>query len=364
MIKYIKNSRTYIRYSNWEYWPIWLVYLPVVPLFLYFVLRTKRFFFFSNVNPLFKTGDLMGASKSKILNKIPKAYRPLTIINRNQPNRVALAIEEINSSNLQFPLIVKPDIGERGLLVELIQNEKELGSYLSANNIDIIIQEYVKLPKECGIFYIRKPSQEKGQIVSVGLKKYFDLEGDGQSTIRELMLKNPRYKLQIDRYELYHQQVLSNVLPLGEVLVLDPIGNHSRGTIFSDGNHLISQKLDDLFDRINDEMEDVYYGRFDIKYNDWDELLEGKNFKILEMNGVSSEPIHIYDNSISIRDKYKSFYSLWRTIFEISNIQKKRGVLPIKSKKGLQVWRNYNNYIKSINLNWRQGISVKNLKIS
>jgi hypothetical protein len=306
----------------------------------------------------------MGASKTKILKMIPRAYRPATIINKNQEDRFAKAKKAIAAKGISYPLIVKPDIGERGLLVELIQNENELATYLSANDIDIIIQEYIKLPYECGIFYVRKPFQERGRVVSVGLKEYFTLVGDGQSSIRELMASNPRYRLQIERYEMQRNEILSQVLALGEQFQLDPIGNHCRGTLFTDGNYLICAELDRLFNCINAEMKDVYYGRFDIKYSSWDELLRGENFKILEMNGVASEPIHIYDNTIPIREKYRSFFSLWKTIFEISNMQKERGILPIKSLTGIQIFRNYNSYIKSINLDWRQESTLSRLKVN
>lgn len=300
----------------------------------------------------------MGASKSKMLFRIPSRFRPCTILNTNVGERLQIAKRQMMKEGLDYPIIVKPDIGERGLLVELINNDKELCAYLQANNINIIIQEFIDFPKECGIFYIRKPSQEKGEIVSIGLKKYFTLNGDGISTIEQLMLIEPRYKLQIERYRQCLPEILGKVLSEGETFKIDPIGNHNRGTLFIDGSHLISEKLYALFDEITSEMQDVYYGRFDIKYNSWGELLEGKNLRILEMNGVASEPIHVYDNNVPIKDKYKAFYSLWKTIFEISNLQKQRGILPIKSKTGFKDLKNYQNYIRSINHDWRKNIAV------
>ena len=35
----------------------------------------------------------------------------------------------------------------------------------------------------------------------------------------------------------------------------------------------------------------------DVKFNSWEELYEGKNFMIIELNGSGSEPTHIYDPS-------------------------------------------------------------------
>lgn len=358
MIQKIKNSNTFIKYRNWEYWPMWMVYLPVLPLILFYALRARRWFFFSNVNPVFKTGALMGASKYQILSEIPERFRPRTIMNKFNSDRVQNAFLDMEHANLQFPIIVKPDIGERGLLVELIRDKEELIKYLSANDIDIIIQEYIDLPNECGIFYIRKPSEQKGNIVSIGLKSFFKIVGDGRSTVKEIMESNPRYKLQIERLEKENSKLLKTIYPEGNEIQIEPIGNHSRGTTFIDGNHLIDDKINLLFDKLNDQMRDVHYGRFDIKYNTWEELLEGKNLKILELNGVASEPIHVYDASVPIKDKYKSFFNLWKTIFEISKIQKSRGIFPIRVNVAYRAYKEYKNYIKSINKNWRQTTQV------
>ncbi len=359
MIKQLKSSNTFIRYRYWEYWPMWLAYLPVLPVVLFYALRARRFFFFSNVNPIFKTGALLGASKFDILHQIPDQYKPISILNKNLPNRYSAAVADIERRGLKFPIILKPDIGERALLVELIDNKEELRNYLQANDIDIIIQEYISLPQECGIFYIRKPSAKKGKVVSIGLKSFLKLKGDGKKSVRELMMLNSRYILQIERFEKDKLYLLNKIPDEDEVLELEPIGNHCRGTSFIDGNRLICSKLDELFDHINMQMNEVYYGRFDIKYNSWDELLEGKNIKILELNGVASEPIHIYDQSVPITEKYKSFYSLWKTIFEISNIQKERGVDPMKSFVAFRAIREYKNYLKSINSNWRNNSPAK-----
>lgn len=363
MINYLKNSNLFIKISHWEYWPIWVVYLPILPIFFYYAFKSKRFFFFSNVNPSFKTGAFLGASKFQILNQVPDALKPITILSTNSSKRYEAALENLSKSKIEFPLIAKPDVGERGLLVELLKNKNELYNYLNANkHIDIILQEYVDLPNECGIFYIRNPLDKKGKVVSVGLKAFMIIKGDGKSTLRELMTANPRFKLQVMRFEKDKNEILDKILQEGEELNMEPIGNHSRGTTFLDGNHLICSELNTLFDHINGNMKDVYYGRFDVKYRNWESLLKGKDLKIIEMNGVASEPIHVYDETVPIKDKYSSFYKLWKTIFEISKIQKNRGIYPIKTTAAIKAIREYKNYIRSINLNWRN--EVGNTSIS
>ncbi len=355
--KKLTSSNLYIKVTNWEYWPMEVAYIPVLFMWFYFVIRSKKFFFQSNVNHLHKNGAMMGASKYKILSMFPEPFRPVTIFNPSGENRIAHAEQEIKKFGLSFPLIVKPDLGERGLLVELIHNMDELRQYLQANVIDILIQEYVSLPEECGIFYVRKPSEDKGRIVSIGLKSFLRITGDGKSSIRQLLNENPRSKLQVKRLEKKLGAELDRVLAEGEDMKIEPIGNHNRGTTFLNGNHLISEKLAALFDDINRHLPEFYYGRYDLKYRDWDSLLEGKDIKLLELNGIASEPIHIYDPSIDIMEKYRVFYRHWKTLFEISMMQMERGIRPVTRKNAIKAVRDYYAYVGSVNINWRAGIS-------
>jgi len=354
MIDRLKESKYIVKWTQWEYWPVWLAYLPVVPVILYYVAKSRRWFFFSNVNPFFKTGALMGASKYQILEEIPDSYKPCTVFFSREERSLEDILHKIGSSGLRFPVIAKPDVGERGLLVALIRSEYELASYFAANKIDIIIQEYVELPNECGIFFVKKPNDEKGKVVSVGIKSLMKLTGDGTATVRQLMNMDSRSRLQIERLEEEGSHILLDSIPEeGEIVTIEHVGNHCRGATFMDGNYMISDQLHDLFNGINAQMKEVYYGRFDVKYNTWEELLEGKNIRILEMNGIASEPIHVYDKRVPIRDKYKCFFSLWKTIYEISNIQKSRGYRPISLPAAYKAFREYKNYIKSLNTNWK-----------
>jgi hypothetical protein len=43
-----------------------------------------------------------------------------------------------------------------------------------------------------------------------------------------------------------------------------------------------------------------YFGRLDVMYNTVEELEQGINFSIVELNGAASEPTHIYDPKHSL----------------------------------------------------------------
>jgi hypothetical protein len=105
----------------------------------------------------------------------------------------------------------------------------------------------------------------------------------------------------------------------GEKIRLTVIGNHSKGTQFINGNHLITKDLELMFDNLTKQINHWYYGRLDIKYDTFEKLIQGKDFKIIEMNGIISEPTHIYDpNNISYFGALKSIKEHWKIIFRIS----------------------------------------------
>ncbi|MFV0248288.1 MAG: hypothetical protein ACK5H1_04935 [Tenacibaculum sp.] len=206
--------------------------------------------------------------------------------------------------------------------------------YLQKYLIDIILQEFVELKNECGIFYFRYPTNDKGKISSITLKKFLAVKGDGKSTIKELILSNNRAKVY---YNLIYQ---SEDIKLDEIpcknkkIYLSAIGNHCKGTQFINGNHLISNELHHTFDQINKSIKGWYYGRLDIKYNSFEELERGENIKILEINGIIAEPTHIYDRrSYSYFRALKDIRTHWKNLYKIAVINHKILNTPYKKAK-------------------------------
>ncbi len=93
----------------------------------------------------------------------------------------------MEESKLAFPLIFKPDLGERGWLVKRIDNLKNIQDYLSEIKIDFIIQELVDLPLEFGVYYVRFPGEENGKVNSITAKEFLCVQGDGKKTLKQLI---------------------------------------------------------------------------------------------------------------------------------------------------------------------------------
>lgn len=338
---------------NWEFWPTYMFYIPLFPLYLYYALRSGSLTYFVAANPAIKNGGDATESKFDTLKILPKDLIPKSIfIPKDIPFKTVL--EKIDKQQLYFPLIIKPNIGYRGLLVNKLKDVAGLKIYLKKySSIDLIIQEFVAYPKECGILYYRYPNEKKGTITSITIKSYLHVKGDGQSKLSDLIANNDPIK----RYESFYKESIIDYLDYkpkkGESFVLNEIGNHCKGASFINGNHLISPKLTQTFDKLSHKINGIYFGRFDVKYTQFSALEAGENFKIIELNGVISEPTHIYDASkSSYFIALKSLAKHWYYVYKIAKINhKKKGVAYsniIPELKDLFALRPYNKKIKKL----------------
>lgn len=339
------QSTFFVKLLHWEYWPTYLVYAPVAFIYAYFALRARKLFFFSAVNPVIETGGVFGESKINILNRIPQAYLPTTIFIAKENKNLKYILGAIEKANINFPFIAKPDVGERGFLVEIIKNKPALLAYLKTINADFIIQDLVDTPLELSVLYYRMPDAQKGKITSVCIKRKLFVIGDGQSTVEELMLKKPRARLQLARFQKQYPERLIQMPKVGEEVELEPIGNHSRGTTFVNANQHIDKQLEAVFDKIGFQMENIYYGRFDFKCQSFEHLKRGETIKILEFNGVAGEPAHIYDPEYPLWKSYRDLYQHFKIIFKIGQAQSKKGVPSMTFKELKTSYKAYNDYL-------------------
>lgn len=345
------SKSTFIyKLKNWEYWPSYMFYLPNIPYAFYLALKAKSPVFFSAVNPgIHNSGNGM-ESKYETIKLIPSDLKPKTVL-VNEGETFDVVLKNIGKEEISFPLIVKPDVGFRGLLVKKIKSRDELQSYLIQYPIKLIIQEFIDLPNECGIFYYRLPDEQKGHITSITFKEFPSVTGTGEKTIRTLILDDNRAQLYLDLLEEIHGNALETILKKGEKFVLNSIGNHCKGTRFINGNSFITEELEHSFDKLNKKIDGWYYGRIDIKYNKFEDLLKGENFKILEINGIISEPTHIYDASNSNYLKaVQSIASHWKTIYKIAKTNHFILHYPYtKTRDFLKDMRNLKRHTKKLN---------------
>ncbi|MFM1998821.1 MAG: hypothetical protein RL204_768 [Bacteroidota bacterium] len=280
---------------NWEYWPVYVVYTPA---FIYWVGQAIRFrsaTFYRWVNPAIPNGGLHGDSKKEIYDLLPQwSFPKTTLVRKEQAFDSKHILQEMG---LQFPVLLKPDIGCRGVDVKRVNSHEEIREYHQASEKDYLIQEWIDLPNELGLFYCKIPGEKRGRITGITLKSFLTVTGDGRSSIKDLLQKDPRSRMQIEKLEKTID--LNVILPLNENKCMVPYGNHNRGTQFINGNQFITSALEKYFENLLGSIPGFHYGRLDIRYNTLEELEQGLNFKIIELNGAKSEPTHIYDTSTS-----------------------------------------------------------------
>lgn len=351
----MKKSAKWTRLTEWEHWPTSAYYLPLLPFFFMRYLKAGHPNHYLAANPGIRYSGNGTESKHRSLSLLDPKLRPDSIVAApgEDPDQVQKRLAELD---IAYPLIAKPDRGFRGYLVKKLDTPRELQGYLNKVRTEVMIQQFIPYQKELGIFYHRFPGDEKGKVTSVTIKKFLKIRGDGSQSLLELIRKDERARLYLDIFRLIHKERLHQVLEPGEELVLSVIGNHSKGTQFINGNHLIDERLNRLMDRICKPMKGFHYGRLDIKYRDFDALLAGEDFKVLEVNGIISEPTHIYDASHSEASYFNALRTInrhWEIMSEIALVNHREHEVPypgvMEYIHNLRWLRGYSKMLKTLN---------------
>lgn len=324
-----------VRVVRWEFWPLAIFYLPVVLYVLLLGIRHRSLTLFTCANPAIPDGGFVGESKDRI-------YAMLASVDTNRrwllkhrlisctlsvEERLAGVVEFIEQNDLEFPVVIKPDAGERGSGVRIAETPDRLADLLSSIDRDHIVQEFCP-GDEVGIFYYRLPDAPRGQSFSVTEKIFPAVTGDGTATLEELILRDDRAVCLAESYFRENADRLGYVPAAGEQVSIISIGTHARGAIFRDGRHLITAEFERAIDEISLRLDGFGFGRFDIRYSSLDELQRGSGFKIIELNGVTSESTNIYDPRYSLFDAYGILFRQWRLAFEIGAVNRDLGARP------------------------------------
>lgn len=339
----LKHQPWFIKLTNREFFPSWVIEFPLYFYVPYLMLRARSFGYFAASNPSIYSGGLIGESKNDINEITPSDYLPVTVYcERTVPTEEML--RRIAEAGLVYPIIAKPNIGGRGTMVRKIKDEAALLDYINQCRpfMDFLFQEFIAYPLEAAVYYIRKPSEPKGQIFSLCLKKFLSVTGDGKLTLRQLIEAYPRAILVKERMFKLHAERLDTILPMGEELLLEPIGNHVRGTTFLNGEAEIDEQLASTFDHITGQIKGVYFCRYDLKCTSMADLKAGRNIKIVEINGAGAEPAHIYDPNYTLWKAWVTLIRLFRLMYEVSRENHALGAPYMTFQEVKAMQKNYN----------------------
>jgi len=337
-----------IKTFNWEFWPMHVIYAPMYFYWFYLSARAGTLFFFSAANPSRKNAGFAMEKKSDSYAHLPQQYYPKTILCQQDTPAAKLKMM-LADKNIDFPLIAKPDMGERGAGVKFIKTFTDLVEYNKLCSTECLVQEFIDYPNEVGIFYYRLPGAKNGYITGIVGKEFLTLTGDGTSNMESLIKNRSRYLLQLNTLRALYGNRLEEILPSGEEKVLMPYGNHCKGAKFIDLSFMINEKLTIAIDNICKQVPEFYFGRLDIKFNSWEELEKAEKFSIIELNGAASEPTHMYDPKHSIFFAWKEIKRHWDLLYEISKKNAEGNNLPLmNAKEGLKMLREHSKHIKGL----------------
>ncbi len=268
--------------------------------------------YFSAANPRIYLGGMLDDRKSDIYDQVPAAYVPRTKLFIPSDEGIIDSILK----EFTFPLMTKPNVGFRGYLVRKVDSIAELKDVITKYmGKELLIQEFLNEAHEYSIMYYYNNSNDYG--ISSFVEKHLPtIIGDGRSTIAMLIENMDNPFLNRDWIAKKNKKVLKNILPVGQSYMIDHVGNHARGSKFKNLNEHIDDKLLVSVKRFFNHVPGMNFCRLDIKAESLAALKEGK-FKLLEINGAKSEPLHIYDPNMSFSEIIKAIRFHWTTLFRI-----------------------------------------------
>ncbi len=312
---------------RWEFWPSWLYYLPIVCWILWLGLKHRSHMAFTASNPGLEASGMVGERKhlalAPLLTNAPDLVATFILIPAGELS-ARLDTAQAFVAEHGLPVVLKPNIGQRGRGVFVARQWQEAHDYLARFTGDVIVQRYVP-GQEFGVYVARKPGQRQASILSITHKTFPHVMGDGQHTLRELILNDSRAKL-ISGFLLSRwAQELEQVPADNERIQLVEIGAHCRGSVFLDANHLATPELVHTLTRFLDALPGYAFGRIDLRVPSIEDFQNGQGLQVLEVNGVSAESAHIYHPGTPLWVGYRAMFRQWSLAFDIGAAHARAG---------------------------------------
>ena len=329
------------RSSRWEFWPSWLYYAPIVVWILWLGLKHRSPMAFTAANPGLESGGMVGEKKHLALQPL-QDNAPDLVANFNlvteveATQRFAEAAKFIAKYGL--PVVLKPDVGQRGRGVFVARTPEQVNEYLSRFSGAVIVQKHIE-GEEFGIFVARMPGEIMPKILSIVHKTFPCVTGDGAQNLKQLILGDARAKLISSLLFKRWAAELSRVPALGEVIKLVEIGAHCRGSLFLDAREHATPELVATLGRLLDAVPGYAFGRVDVRAPNIHDFRQGQGIKVLELNGVSAESAHIYHPGTALLDGYRAMFHQWSVAFEVGSAYANAGVATTSAFQLLRQFR-------------------------
>ncbi|MFM9957252.1 MAG: alpha/beta fold hydrolase [Phycisphaerales bacterium] len=347
-----KNKAGLQRLWRYEFWPTWGLYLPVTPRIAWLALRHGPMSF-TCVNPgVENAGGWVGESKSLMLRGLldrslgegafdAARVAPFMVVpaGPDPQVRASVAIDAVRSNSELggYPVVLKPDHGQRGHAIKLARNDGDVRAYFETMTRAAMVQKFADMAQECGILWARRADapgrldDAPGEIIAVTRKVFPVIEGDGVRSLDHLIWDHPRHQMQAKVFLTRLGKDAERVPAAGEKVALGFAGNHCQGAMFLDGADLITPELTAAIDRLlrrfrGENGGRFDFGRLDVRFESEAELKRGRGFTIIEINGSSSEATNLYDPRRNLLWAAGVLSKQWTRLFELGARRRREGV--------------------------------------
>ncbi|QKK09712.1 MAG: alpha/beta fold hydrolase [Planctomycetota bacterium] len=353
-----------------EFWPATVLYAPVAIRLLATAARHRGLLTFTCVNPVIGAGGgVVGESKHRIqtgLEGLGEGVMRTALLAPGDPDtRLASLEQAIESGRLPdgYPLVLKPDAGQRGYGVKVVRSPADARDYLTRMTRPVLAQQYHPGPIEVGVLWVREPDPPTGdnsagrvgRVFSVTAKEFPRLKTDGRHTIEQLIYRHPRFRLQAD---ILLDRMAGRRLEIPErddTVSLGNIGNHAQGALFRDGMHLMTPELEAWIDRAAaafrstepteharpDGDNGLDFGRFDIRARSIEDLAAARDLGIIELNGTTAESTNIYDPDRSVWWTWGVLLRQWQVLYRLGARRRSLGVPPMGLAELRRAWAEF-----------------------
>jgi membrane protein DedA with SNARE-associated domain len=325
--------------------PQLLFRLPLVLHWVWLALRHRGLALPCLANPGLATGGPWGESKAEWLRAVAAAERGaiadfVVMRRRADPSTLTIdharALSLVADAGLRFPLVAKPDIGRHGHGVRLVDDAAALRRYLEKfpGGAKLILQRYVPWAGEAVVHYARLPG-EGGRVLSLALRSFPQVIGDGAATVHELVARDRRLRRHAALF-LGHDPshlgqgsaALDRVPQRDEIVRLSLIGSARVGARRRDASDLVTPALAARIERIVDGMPEVHYARLTLRFGSREALSRGEDVVIIDIGGIGGDLDSAWDPSLSLREAWRRRLARQRLLFALGARNRAAGFEP------------------------------------
>jgi len=322
-----RNSTGQRRFKPYEFWHPRLFELPF---YVYLALQCLRYWLplrgLAKANYALYHGEIGIGSKFDSQMKFnQQLFLPPALLEASWGADEKVAFVTCFAKEYGYPLILKPDVGLVGKGILKLHDDNEARARIQQLSGSYLVQRFTTNQCEWGIFYCR--SKGIPQITGINRKHFPAVIGNGVDTLQMLAENHERFTDHWRTFLQYHDT--TRIPAAGESVTLSFIGSHTMGCMFTDDIEVLT---DDLPQAVFDLFEDqpgYNFGRIDVKAESEAALQRGE-FVVIEVNGISSLPTHMFDPAYTVIDAYRIFFEHGKRLASIASEhrQKEMSLLP------------------------------------